>query len=404
MRILVLTPTFLPALGGAEILILQIYHRLALRHDVFLITPFLSTGLLNATGSEDYNRLINFKVQRYVDRITLMKIRGHKFTRGLIPPFSLSAIAALRQAFKDFKPDVINVYYAMPTGLAGLCAHRLFNIPSILTYIGRDVPGPGIPPLWKWWHRVIGRNCADTIFISEYCRAAIFGQAYREGHIIYSGVEPPAAVSPQQVSDLRTVYGIEHDQLILFSLQRLDYLKRVDVLIQSMPEILIHHPNTHLIIGGKGPDRARLENMARELKLSSNIHFTGFISDEKLPVYFAAADLFLFHSTYETFGMVLAEAMNYGKAIVTVTNTAIPEVVDADKTGLLVGTLDIHGFSKAVVRLLNDPPRRKQMGKNGREKAQRIFGWDTIAARYEKVFESVISPKSRSLTPITKIE
>ena len=394
MRILVLTPTFLPALGGAEILILQIYRRLALRHDVYLITPILSTKLLNATGSEDYDQLINFKVHRYADRITLMKIRGHKLTRGLIPPFSLSAITALRQASKNFKPDVINVFYAMPTGLAGLYAHRLLNIPSVLTYIGRDVPGPGIPHLWQWWHRVIGRNCTETIFISEYCRVAIFGEDYRKGHIIFSGVEPPVAVSPKQVAELRSGYGIEEDQYILFSLQRLDYLKRVDVLIRSMPELLVHNPNTHLIIGGKGPDRGRLENMVRELKLTSNIHFAGFISDKKLPVYFAAADLFLFHSTYETFGMVLAEAMNYGNAIVTVANTAIPEVVDADKTGMLVDTLDVQGFSKAVIRLLNDPSRRQQMGKNGRAKAQRIFGWDTIAASYETVFESVITPKA----------
>jgi glycosyltransferase involved in cell wall biosynthesis len=395
MRILVLTPTFLPALGGAEILILQVCRRLALRHDVFLITPFLSAGLLNATGSGAYHRLINFKVQRYADRVTLMKIRGHRFTRGLIPPFSLSAVAALRHACQIFRPHVINVCYAMPTGLAGVCAHRLFNMPSIIAYIGRDVPGPGIPPLWKWWHRVIGRNCSDAIFISKYCRDAIFGKTYRKGHIIYSGVEPPADVLPRQVSELRTAFGIAHDQFILFALQRLDYLKRVDVLIQSMPAIRVHHPNTHLIIGGKGPERARLENMVHELKLSANIHFAGFISDEMLPVYFAAADLFLFHSTYETFGMVLAEAMNYGKAIVAVANTAIPEVVDVDKTGLLVETLDIQGFAKAVVRLLNDPHTRKQMGKNGREKARRLFGWDTIAAKYEKVFESVHAAQNR---------
>lgn len=396
MRILVLTPTFLPALGGAEILILQVYRRLAQRHDVHLITPFLSTGLLNVAGSRDYNGLINFKVQRYVDRVTLMKIRGHSFTHGLIPPFSLSAIAALRQAFKGFKPDVINVCYAIPTGLAGVYAHWLFNLPSIIAYIGRDVPGPGIPFLWKWWHRAIGRNCTDTIFISEYCRAAIFGEAYREGHIIYSGVEPPAAVLPQQVGELRTAYGIADDQFILFALQRLDYLKRVDVLIQSMPAVLAYHPNTHLIIGGKGSDRTRLEAMVYELKLDSNIHFAGFISPQKLPIYFAAADLFLFHSTYETFGMVLAEAMNYGKAIVAAANTAVAEVVDDDKTGLLVQTLDIQGFSKAVVRLLNDPQRREEMGKNGRRKASRLFGWDTIAEKYEKVFESALSPPNRS--------
>ncbi len=390
MRILVLTPTFLPALGGAELVILQVYRRLAVQHSVLVLTPYLPDRLLTTAGSKEYNKLLNFDVHRYHDHYTMIKIRGHRLTFGLIPPFSLSAVGAVKKAANTFKPDVINVHYVMPTGLAGLYADRFLQIPTIITYNGRDVPGPGVPYLWKLWHRIVGNLCTDMTFVSQYCREVIFGKTSHHGHVIYNGVEDPVEVSNKALIKLRSQLNVSPDEHILFSLQRLDFLKRVDVLIRSMPEILSRNPKTRLIIGGQGSDDERLENIARELNIADRVYFAGFIPDEELPVYFAAADLFLFHSTYETFGMVLAEAMNYGKAIVTVSNTAIPEVVDADKTGLLVDTFDSHGFSQAVIRLLNDPQRRKEMAKKGREKAKHIFRWDTIAAKYEKVLEAAI--------------
>ena len=125
MRILVLTPTFLPAIGGAELVILQVYRRLAKRHSVLVLTPYLPKQLLNHSGSKEYDHLINFDISRYHDRFTFIKIRGHRLTLGLIPPFSLSAVSAIKKAIAVFHPDVINVHYVMPTGLAGYFAQLL---------------------------------------------------------------------------------------------------------------------------------------------------------------------------------------------------------------------------------------------------------------------------------------
>ena len=98
MRILVLTPTFLPMVGGAEILLLEVYRRLAQRHQVCLLT--VDKGL----SPGDLDQLINFRVVRYSDRLSLMKLRGHRLTGGFIPPFSLSAVAATRRVVADFRP------------------------------------------------------------------------------------------------------------------------------------------------------------------------------------------------------------------------------------------------------------------------------------------------------------
>ncbi|MFH1490509.1 MAG: glycosyltransferase family 4 protein [Pseudomonadota bacterium] len=388
MRILVLTPTFLPAIGGAELLILQVFRRLARRHTVLVLTPHLSQKLLKSSSSKEYNRLINFQVSRYHDRLTMIRVRGHRLTCGLIPPFSLSAVSAVRRAVQEFKPNVMNVHYVMPTGLAGLYAQKFLRIPCVITCIGRDVPGPGVPPLWKYWHRLIGLGCSDMTFVSGYCREVIYGASCLHGHIIYGGVEAPVPVSHEQLASFRARFEIPGNAPVLFALQRVDVLKRIDVIIRSMPAILDREPEARLIIGGKGDDLERLKGLAVELGIAGRVIFPGFIPDGEIPVYQMAADLFLFHSTYETFGIVLAEAMSYAKAVVSVANTAIREVVDNGSTGLLVPTLDHRAFAQAVLELIRDRPRREEMGRRGSEKVGRLFRWDAIAGQYESVLES----------------
>lgn len=391
MRILVLTPTFLPALGGAELVILQVFRRLARRHNVLVLTPHLSQRLLASSSSKEYDRLINFQVSRYHDRLTMIRVRGHRLTRGLIPPFSLSAVSAVRRAAREFRPHVMNVHYVMPTGLAGLYAQRFLRIPCVITYNGRDVPGPGVPPLWKYWHRFIGLGCADMTFGSGYCRDVIYGSSSHHGHVTYNGVEEPVPVSHEQLASFRARFDIPRNAPVLFALQRVNALKRIDVIIRSMPRVLAREPEARLFIGGKGEDLERLKRLTLDLGIEGRVIFPGFIPDGEIPVYQMAADLFLFHSTYETFGIVLAEAMNYKKAVVSVSNTAIREVVDHGRTGLLVPTFDHRAFAQAVLELIRDRTRREGMGRRGYEKVRRHFRWDAIAGQYERVLESAAS-------------
>jgi len=212
----------------------------------------LPENLLNHSGRKEYNHLINFGISRYHDRFSFIKIRGHRFSQGLIPPFSLSAVSAIKRAVASFHPDVINVHYVMPTGLAGLFAQQILKVPVVITYNGRDVPGPGIPIFWKYWHRFIGKRCADMTFVSKYCREVIYGSSSSDGNVIYNGVEEALGVSAVEKRELKAKLNLAVNERILFSLQRLDSVKRVDVLIRSMPKILHYHPKTRLIIGGEG--------------------------------------------------------------------------------------------------------------------------------------------------------
>jgi glycosyltransferase involved in cell wall biosynthesis len=230
-------------------------------------------------------------------------------------------------------------------------------------------------------------------FVSEYCRDAIYGPGFNQGHVIYNGVEDSGTISTSLKRELKSKLNLKNNERILFALQRLDPLKRVDILIRSMPKILEKFPETRLIVGGKGSDLTRLKRVATDLNVVDCVHFVGFISQKELPVYFAMADLFVFHSTYETFGMVLAEAMSYSKAVVSVKNTAISEFVDHRKTGLLVQTNNHIAFAEAVLKLLADERERKQLGLEGKRKVNKLFLWDNISSKYETILSAAISNK-----------
>ncbi|MFQ5960752.1 MAG: glycosyltransferase family 4 protein [Candidatus Methylomirabilales bacterium] len=389
MRILVLSPTFLPVVGGAELVLFEVYRRLARRHEVRLVTPVLAPDLLRDQASGEYDHQVPFAVDRYHDRVSFMRIRGHRWSGGAIPPFSLSAVAAIRDAVRQFRPDVLNVHYLMPTGLAGVVAERVLGVPTVMTMNGRDVPGPGVPPLWRWWQRVLLALVTDVTYGSGYCRTALYRGARGRGQVVYNGAEIPPP--PGDGALVRQALDVPAGERLIFALQRLAPEKRVDVLLHALRRCLDSAGSGTLVIGGKGPEEARLRALAGELGIAKQVRFAGYIPRETLGSYFAACDLFAFHSTFETFGLVVAQAMSYGRAVVTVRNTALPEVVGDG--GVLVETGDWRGLGDAMARLVLDEALRRRLGETGRARAETLFNWDRIAEQYETVLTSAARGK-----------
>lgn len=365
MRILVLTPTFLPVVGGAELVVLEVYRRLARRHDVRLVTPVLAAALRRDQGSAEYDTLVNFPVERYIDRLTLMRVRGHRLTAGALPPFSLSAIGAVRRAVAAARPDVLNVHYAMPTGLAAAVAERVLGVPTVLTMNGRDVPGPGVPRLWRWWQRALIALVSETTYVSRYCRDAIYGAGRGRGEVIANGVEIPPAHGDGAA--VRAALEVPCGDCLVFALQRLASEKRVDVLLRAVRRCVDVGAPTTLVIGGTGPEAPALRALAANLGVDKHVRFAGYIPRAALADYFDACDVFAFHSTYETFGLVVAQAMSHGCAVVTVRSTALPEVVG--DAGLLFDAEREEELAAVLARVLSDAALAEDLRRRSRARA-----------------------------------
>lgn len=387
MKILVLTPTFFPVMGGAELGIFEICRRLGLKHEVTVLTPWPPKAWVRDYGMEEPEPgPAHFQTIRFNDWLNFMKLPLARTLRGAVPPFSFSFVEATREAIERSKPDLVNAFYALPTGLAALAAQKRKKIPVVLSLIGRDMPGPGIPPLWASYARFVARSLREKIFISKYSRGVLLGSHSEEGRIVPFGVDLEKFHPATDGRPLRGKLKIPEGSKVLFALQRLDPWKRVDVVVKAM-NIVLGKMDAYLVIGGKGAEQAPLMRLVRDRGLSSRVVFTGYIKESDLPFYYAMSDLFIFHSTYETFGLVLLQAMASGKPVVSVRSTAIPELIDHRRTGVLVEPLNPNDLAQAAIALLKDEAAMTSFSAEARKRAVEEYSWQRVADLYEQIFE-----------------
>lgn len=152
----------------------------------------------------------------------------------------------------------------------------------------------------------------------------------------------PATLNPQPVI------------LTVSRLSSSDRYKGIDHLIQAMPTILASAPATKLRIVGRGDDRPRLHQLARDLGIDAAVEFAGYVDDRQLRHEFARCTVFALPSEKEGFGLVYVEAMAHGKPCIAANAGGAPEVISPE-SGLLVPYGDIPSLAAACITALTAP-------------------------------------------------
>ena len=384
MDILVLTPAFLPTVGGAEIGVHEIYSRLGARHSVIILTEEPKGDMRYKAIPAGFDQA-HYAVVHYRDFLNGGRVPGRMLLHGAVPPFSIGALWGADRQVRRLRPDVVNVHYAAYVGLAALWLQRVHRIPTVLSLIGRDcIPGPLVPELWPRYAHLVARQVAHTIFISEFSRTHHVGLAAPS--VVPYGADTsrirPGPRDPALLQALRIPPGAR----VLFSLQRLTLLKHVEMCILCARNLVdMGHQDLVLLIGGSGPQEQRLRQLTDSLGLQEKVRFLGFVPEPEVSRYFSLADIFVFPSILETFGIVLAQAMSAGVPVVAARSSAIPELVQHGVTGLLSTPLDVEEMTRQIDLLLKDEDTRRRMGRQAREIAEQCYDWDRIALQYERI-------------------
>ncbi len=209
--------------------------------------------------------------------------------------------------------------------------------------------------------------------------------------VSYNGVDPqkynPQAVSSEQIKTIRNKYGIKDDELMILFIGRLVGVKGVDKLIMSMPHILTKIPNARLVVVGVGDLQEYLTNLTRTMRLDEYVKFCfDFISEEERILHYAACDLAVFPSHYEPFGIVALEAMAMEKAVVVGAAgvSGMREIViccGEEQCGYHIDPNNPSDIAWGVISALENPEKRKMLGKNGRKRVLAEFTWGRIAEK-----------------------
>lgn len=177
---------------------------------------------------------------------------------------------------------------------------------------------------------------------------------------------------------------------------RLEKRKGFRFLLRAFQRVKALMPQTRLIVVGAydEEDKQPFEEYVQEHRLA-DVCFVGWVSDEELPRYYRSCDIFCAPSTgFESFGLILLEAMAAGKPIVTCDIPGYRTVMADGQEGLMVPPEDESALAQALIRLLSDPAARHVMGQRGRAKAQ-AYAWERVSEQVLIYYQELMAQRGR---------
>ena len=238
-------------------------------------------------------------------------------------------------------------------------------------------------PRWRALEAAILRRADAVVTVSQHSRRELLdaGVSGERIHVVLDGVARPPRSSPSP--ELWPTSGLR-----LLHVGRLEERKRPTVAIDATAELRRRGIDASLVLAGEGPQHAELVAHTRHAGVSDAVRFDGLVGEERKWRLYDSADVLLFASTLEGFGLVVAEAQSRGLPVVAARGTATEEVLEDGLSGLLVAPTG-DAFAEAIGQL-SDESRRRVMGERASAFAQR-FDWDTCAAGVADVYTDLVS-------------
>ena len=318
------------------------------------------------------------------------RIRERPWFLGLVPGYVAAGSAAAARLARTGGFDVVHAFWPIPQGVLGLAAKRASGLPLVSTFFGVELTWmerqfPFLAPLLR---RIVRGSDAVTA-ISTYTAERL--QRVAPGvltEVIPFGAAVDAAPSlpPPRAADARPE---------LLFIGRLVERKGVHLLLEALALLpAAHRPLLRVV--GDGPERARLEELAGRLQLGADVVFHGFISAEEKVERLAGCDAFVLPAVIDSkgdtegLGVVLLEAMTYGKPVIASAAGGIVDIVRGGRNGFLVPPGDAAALADAIQACVENPDRARALGEQGRIDVENGFSWDVIADRLAALYASVV--------------
>jgi N-acetyl-alpha-D-glucosaminyl L-malate synthase BshA len=361
--------TCYPTIGGSGIVATELGMELARRgHQVHFIS---------------YDRPFRADLSRR--NVYFHKVPINSYELFKYPDYTQPLAVMMNEVHHRYHLDILHVHYAVPHATAALlardiCDFRCRSHPKIvttlhgtdITLIGRD---PNLKPIVKY-----SIENSDGVTAVSRALKQETNQIFKLRHpieVIHNFYTP--APPTRTALSVRRALGITAGDPLVIHLSNLRPVKRLPDILQAMAYVARQEKNAKLLVIA-GADFSPYRRLVAKLKLARHVIVKNSVHD--IGNYINAADLGLYASDTESFGMGLLETMSYGRPIVATRVGGIPEVVARGKTGLLRRVGDTRGLAADVLRLIRQPELRLQMGRASAKRAQTHFSADNIVQKY----------------------
>ena len=180
---------------------------------------------------------------------------------------------------------------------------------------------------------------------------------------------------------------INNSHPVITTLARLELRKGHKLVLDAVSRLMNKYPNLLYIIAGDGPSKKEIMEYARQLGISENIQFLGWITEPEKSVLLKSTNLFIMtphldKESVEGFGMSFIDAAFHALATIGTDSGGIPDAIIDGKTGLIAKTLDVSDITAKIDELLSNPKKRIALGKAGQKNALEKFQWDNKVKEY----------------------
>jgi len=383
-----LDPLFYPYFGGTEKVVLEVGSRLVKDHgyEIEVLTSMIP--LAKRVKREDIRGLqVHRTPSIYLERLPAF----------LPPPFTISPFLNWHLILSHGHADVYHIHNRYWYQLGTLASVKMILRKRLMltihnarpTGIARDVD------FWGGFYddtfgRLMFDACDRINCVSRAALDATIPEDLRaKCAVVYNGVDTKL-FSPDRGSEgVRESLDIGDSGPIIMSNGRLITQKAFPNLIQAFAGVKKEFRDAHLVIVGKGPLRDEMVRQASELGIGGSFNIITGIPEEKLPLFYNAADIFALPSLYEPSAVVLYEALACGKPIVTTSVGGNREIV-SDDCGRIIEPRDPAALERTLLLLLRDDALRKALGAASRRRAVEKFDWSIIARDWDRSYKALI--------------
>jgi glycosyltransferase involved in cell wall biosynthesis len=325
-----------------------------------------------------------------IHRVPVMRQRADYCSTFEMLTFLVSgAWYSLGQA-REFRPDIVHIFFGIPDGPIGWLLKRAYGLPYIISLRGADVPSDKVRRFAKQYkilrpivHR-LWRDADALVAVSNGLR----------GYAQETAPELPIHIISNAI-DLSEFTPAQHPEtegpVHLLYIGRFNAFKNVETLIEAVGKLgQMTVGDFDLELVGDGEQRPVLERMVSDLGLTRRVHFKGWVARDCVAEHYRRASIFVTATTWEGMPNTVLEAMASGLPIVGTQASGLQELVRDGVNGYLVPIRDSAALAEALAQLIDNSYERQRMGRQSRKVAEHEFAWDYIAAQYVDVYRKVL--------------
>ncbi|ADI01298.1 glycosyltransferase family 4 protein [Syntrophothermus lipocalidus] len=393
MRVMMLSWEFPPRVVGG--LAMHVYDL-----STSMVRQGLEVTVVTCGGSESLER-------ERVEGVEVLRVRPYDLPTADILGWSLQLNVAILERAIDYvnqegEVDIIHAHDWLVACAARALKHG-YRIPMVATVHATEYGrNNGLHNQLQrsisdieWWltyeaWRVI---CCSSYMVDEVRR--VFNLPSDKIRLIPNGVYPERLRQKEVPTGFKDRWALPYEKIVFF-VGRLVPEKGVQVLLEAVPKILGHCPEAKFVIAGTGPFHDFLRQKANDLGLGDKVCFTGYISEEDRDRLYQVADVAVFPSLYEPFGIVALEAMAAGTPVVVSDSGGLAEIVKNNEDGLWAITGSANSLADRVIEILTNRDLAQKLAHNAIEKVYAQYDWRIISAKTVEVYEEILKESKNS--------